>query len=99
MELEHPIEVGRDILSYCGKCKLALEHIIVSMKNETTIGKCECKTCSASHNYRDPEAVGKKKGTIKKPTLSNEEVWRKALAKAEGTSKPYLMTGNSRSEA
>ncbi len=92
MDTEQKIAVGQDILSYCGKCKLALEHVIVSMKNETTVGKCECKTCSATHLYKDPEAAAKKK-TPKKVTLTNEELWKKALAKAEGTPKPYTMTG------
>lgn len=87
------IAVGKEVLSYCGKCKLPLAHIIVSMKDETKIGKCECKTCSANHNYRDPEGVGKKKtkrGT-KKEAVPVEKLWQEALSNAQGEPKAYSM--------
>lgn len=87
------IGVAKEVLSYCGKCKLALAHIIVDMKNETTIGKCQCKTCSAKHNYRDPEAVAKKKTTTttRKPVISEAEIWQSAVSKTDGRAKPYGM--------
>ncbi len=78
--------VGKEVLSYCGKCKLALAHVIIDMKNDTTVGKCQCKTCSAKHNYRDPDAV-----TKKKTTPSEAEIWKEALAKTDGAAKPYAM--------
>ena len=90
------VKVGEEILSYCGKCKLALAHVIINMKDETTIGKCECKTCSAKHNYRDPETAGKDKTekTASKPrTSSAEELWKEAMSKAKREPKPYAMDG------
>jgi hypothetical protein len=88
------IGVAKEVLSYCGKCKLALTHIIVTMKNETTIGKCQCKTCSAKHNYRDPEAVVEKKNTAttrKKTAIPVAEIWKSAVTKTDGRAKPYAM--------
>lgn len=88
------IGVGKEVLSFCGKCKLALAHVIVTMKNETAIGKCQCKTCSAKHNYRDPEKVVKKKTTTttrRKVALSEAEIWQTAVAKTNGNAKPYGM--------
>ncbi len=86
--------VAQEVLSYCGKCKLALAHVIIDMKDETTIGKCQCKTCDAKHNYRDPEVVAKKlskAATRKKVVVSIEEVWKDAVAKTDGNAKPYGM--------
>ena len=84
--------VGKEVLSYCGKCKLALAHIILDMKDETTIGKCQCKTCKAKHNYRDPEAPTKRKSrATTAATVSPEELWKNAVAKTDGNAKPYAM--------
>ena len=51
---------GKEVLSYCGKCKLPLGHIIVSMKDTATIGKVTCNTCKATHMYKDPATKTKK---------------------------------------
>ena len=71
--------VGKEVLSYCNKCKLTLAHIIVTMKSENTIGKVQCKTCGGSHAYKDPSAVkasktrrGKK---ASKKTASKDVEW------------------------
>lgn len=86
--------IGEEILSYCGRCKLALAHVILDMKTEKKIGKCKCKTCNAVHNYRDPVAMAHKKRTAKtatKTTTSTEETWRAAVASSTGKAKPYAM--------
>ena len=86
------IGVGKEVLSYCGKCKLALAHIILDMKDEKKIGKCQCKTCSARHNYRNPTAVTKKRTVTKRtPKIPIGETWEKAVAQTDGNAKPYAM--------
>ena len=40
------IGVAKEVLSYCGKCKMPLAHVILDMKTESTIGKCQCNTCT-----------------------------------------------------
>lgn len=44
---------GKEVLSYCGKCKLKLAHIIVTMKDRKTVGKVECKTCKSNHSFKE----------------------------------------------
>ena len=55
------IGVGKETLSYCSKCKLTLSHIIAAMKDLDTIAKVFCKTCKATHAYKDPNKASKKK--------------------------------------
>lgn len=89
------IGLGKDILSLCGKCKMPMGHIIVSMSKDGKIEKCQCQTCKAVHKYKDPDAPKKKtRVSTKKPTISNEEKWRDAQTKTKSSAKPYKMTSN-----
>ena len=87
------IGVGKEILSHCNKCKLPLAHIIVNMKTKTTIGKVTCKTCDATHVYKDPSKVrAKKKATgsrKRKPSTSIADLWLEAVGKSDSKSKEY----------
>ena len=88
---------GKEVLSYCGKCKLALAHVIISMNKKGNVDKCECKTCGATHKYRDPDKPVKPRAATKrapkKKSASPEEIWNKAVAEAKGITMPYEMTG------
>ena len=53
---------GKDIDSYCGKCKMTLAHVIVAM-NGARVVQAQCKTCYASHAYRSDPASRVKKTT------------------------------------
>lgn len=87
------LSVGKEALSYCNKCKLNLAHLIVNMKNETTIGKVECKTCHATHAYKDPSTVKVKKsktGVKRKSTKQTiSELWLEAVEKSGKDSQKY----------
>lgn len=61
---EHKFEVGQDVLTRCGKCKLDLAHVIMS-KVEDAIAKVQCKTCNGEHKFKRAK---KKKATKKKAT-------------------------------
>ena len=89
------LAVGKELLSYCGKCKQPSAHVILNMKDKESVGKCQCNTCNAKHNYRDPEAVGKKKVAKKtrKSKASTKPVWKDVLEGATGEPKPYAMSG------
>lgn len=88
---------GKEVLSYCGKCKLPLGHIIVSMKDKVTIGKVECNTCHAIHQYKDPatktKKVKKSAGTVKRKSsrksMSVGELWMEEMGRASGKAKSY----------
>ncbi len=89
--------VGKDVVSYCGKCKLTLGHIIVTMKNANTPGKVECNTCKATHNFRS--APVKKTGATRtrrasKKTIPVPELWKQEMAKAKADSVPYSIRGS-----
>ena len=78
--------VGKEILSHCGKCKLALYHLIVVMKDSGKPGRVECGTCKNTHAYKDPEAAAKKKKKKstrgRKPKVAEvpvEEIWRNTV--------------------
>lgn len=85
--------VGKDVLSYCMKCKLSLSHIIVSMKDPSTLGKVKCNTCQTIHAYRDPSNQGKKVRTrsiipgAKSKSISVSELWTEQMSKMT-TGKP-----------
>lgn len=74
--------VGKEVLSKCTSCKLALAHTIMNMKDEETIGKCKCNTCKRVHNYKDPNAPVKKKATRKSPARKTKsaDMWLKSVS-------------------
>jgi len=87
---------GKEVLSYCGKCKLPLAHTIISMKDTSTIGKVQCKTCQANHMYKDPATKAKKVKSAKKTrrtskkSVSVGELWTEQMGKADnGKATPY----------
>ena len=91
------IGVGKEVLSYCSKCKLTLAHMITNMKDAKTIGKVECKTCKTSHAYKDPSKV-KAKGTAKltnqkaKADDSVSDIWMQAINSSKAKSKKYAIS-------
>lgn len=92
---EQKISAGKEVLSYCGKCKLTLDHVIVDMKNDTAIGKCECKTCGARHAYRVMDKSPKKaKSSTKKTRMTIPELWKAAMAEAGGDARKYAMSSS-----
>ncbi|MBX7149934.1 hypothetical protein K1X76_12765 [bacterium] len=82
---------GKEILAYCGKCKLNLAHIIVAMNSPTAIGQCQCKTCKAVHAYRsnEPKPVRRKAVALAKPAAHKS--WHEAIESAKGQARPYAM--------
>ena len=94
------LSVGKEVLSLCSKCKLTLAHIIVTMKDTKNPDKVQCKTCKATHSFKDPSAakaktsVNKviktaKSGKSRRPTESVGELWNKAINKNTATAKSY----------
>jgi uncharacterized Zn finger protein (UPF0148 family) len=85
---------GKEVLSHCNKCKLTLAHTIVSMKDGKTIGKVECRTCKATHAYKDPSASVKKVKTkatsrTRSKSIPVNELWTTEMAKASGKARIY----------
>jgi hypothetical protein len=47
-------KVGGEIISYCTKCKLDLNHVIHAMVGELPV-RVECFTCHSTHKYHEPK--------------------------------------------
>ena len=91
---------GQSIDSYCGKCKLNLDHTIMVMDGEA-ISKVRCKSCGGLHKFRDPLVAQKvrkpraKKGAGEEAATA-EIVWEAGLAEAKGKERDYDMSAKYR---
>ncbi|HTF99087.1 MAG TPA: hypothetical protein VK654_00700 [Nitrospirota bacterium] len=86
---------GSSIDSYCGKCKLNLDHTVMTMDGET-ISKVRCKTCGSMHKFRgvvDTSKVRKPrtKTSAAEEAATAEIVWEAGLTKAKGKEREYDM--------
>jgi len=88
--IEEKIEVGGNILSYCGKCKADSLHIVFAMQ-ESKIGKVTCESCGAKHNYRKPKSLPEDKTASKpsKNTKSPAQRIKKSSKKIDDTLANY----------
>jgi hypothetical protein len=90
---------GQSIDSYCGKCRLNLDHTIMAMEGGV-ITRVRCKSCGSSHKFRSPLDVQK----ARKPKVKNnvgeaataEIVWAANLAEAKGRERDYSMSSKYR---
>ncbi|HUJ18025.1 MAG TPA: hypothetical protein VL197_08525 [Nitrospirota bacterium] len=86
--------VGKNIESYCTKCRLNLDHTIMAMSGEV-IAKVRCKTCGGAHKFRNPHDAKKvskpraKKGAGE--VVKTEVIWEAGLAEAKGKERDYSM--------
>ncbi len=93
------LSAGKNIESYCTKCKLNLDHIIIAMDGET-IAKVKCKTCGSNHKFRKPAEPQKarkpraKKGVDAAATAAI--LWETSIAEATGKECEYTMTAKYR---
>ena len=84
---------GDNILSYCTKCRLNLDHVVAAV-NGVTIAKVKCKTCGGTHLFRDP-SIPRKARTPRKKAAAAETVavlWQTCLSRAKGKEHLYNMT-------
>ncbi len=96
------VSVGKEIVSFCTPCKLALAHIVVTMKDEKTPGKVMCKTCKKTHAYKDPKATKKKttkRATTEKKKLDlkklTDDYWFKTISQSDSaTHRNYSIREN-----
>jgi hypothetical protein len=91
------LTVGKDVLSYCTKCKLNLGHVIVAMKDTKHIAKVKCNTCGTMHAYKDPSLSKQNKTRTKKTTaapskvVSVSDLWMEKISNSKKKSMPYAM--------
>lgn len=90
------ISVGKDVLSYCSKCKLNLSHVIVAMKDVKSIAKVKCNTCGTMQAYKDPSRSNATKTRTKKTdqpskVISISDLWMEGISSTKVKSQPYDM--------
>ena len=92
------LTVGKDVLSYCTKCKLNLGHTIVAMKDSVHIAKVKCNTCLTIHAYKDPSTSSKQNKTRTRKTstaaskiISVSDLWMEKMSSTKKKSTPYAM--------
>ncbi len=92
--MTEPIEVGTDIVSWCTKCKLILDHTLVALADGLP-KKVKCKTCKGHHNYRDKAPAARVPGTGRKVKKTDYEVAMSRLGESYdfSTAKKYSMKG------
>ena len=92
-------QAGENIVSWCTKCKLVLDHTIVAMVDDLP-KKVKCNTCNGRHIFRAEEPV--KKATSKstrKPKITPYEAFRSELSEeALSNAKKYVIKGNFRKD-
>lgn len=91
--MEITYEVGTDIVSWCTKCKLMLDHIISALVDELP-KKVKCKTCNGHHNYREAEPVKKTPGTRKTKKSEYQVLMAKAEEAGLSATKKYSTKAN-----
>lgn len=94
------LTVGKDVLSYCSKCKLNLSHMIVAMKDSVHIAKVKCNTCNTMHAYKDPSTSAKASKTRTRKTsaapskvVNVSDLWMEKMSNSKKKSMPYAMDG------
>ncbi len=79
-----PLRVAGEVDSWCTKCRLVLNHRIVSMKSNKAY-QVECLTCRATHLWR-PQAPGEKPA----PTASGAAARSSPTASRASTRAPRV---------
>ena len=90
---------GNSIESYCGRCKVNLDHTIMTMAGEA-VAKVRCKSCGSTHKFRGvvdalkiPKPRAKKAGG---ETATAQIIWETGLAEARGRERDYDMAAKYR---
>ena len=88
------IITGGDIDSYCTRCKLNLEHIVLAMVGGAVV-KVQCKTCGSIHRFKGMPAVrpksSRREGAVLKSFVTCQALWEEAMGNANGPELPYDM--------
>ncbi|MDJ0836148.1 MAG: hypothetical protein QNK37_06490 [Acidobacteriota bacterium] len=77
--MQKKIGVGSELDSYCGKCKLLLNHVVVAMV-ESDPKRVRCLTCQSEHNHRMPKP--KSSGSRSRSSGSSRTTKTRSVASA-----------------
>jgi hypothetical protein len=57
--------VGRDVVCFCGRCKLNLGHTVVTATSKAQPDRVLCNTCKSEHTFRGTKSVSEPKNNAK----------------------------------
>lgn len=87
-------KVGGSCDSWCTKCKLVLEHVIIAMVGAAP-KRVECNTCHSQHNYRLPKEkkATTRKTSAKRPRVTRARKWSTIVGERDtAEAKPYAIS-------
>lgn len=89
--------IGKDVESYCGRCKVNREHTIMTMDG-AAITKVRCKMCGSMHKFTSLlDAQKARKPRVKKSDGEAAEIaWAAGLAEAKGKERDYSINSKYR---
>lgn len=68
MKTTEALTVGKELVSYCTRCKMDLSHTIMSMLGGIP-SRVLCRTCKSEHNYKAKKGVKEPGGAATGTTL------------------------------
>ena len=92
------VAIQYNIFTFCNKCKLALSHVIVSLKQDGNIHRVKCNTCKAVHAFRDPALVRAKRRQAHKrrkdKAIPLSEIWLQGISDPNRKPIKYTISKN-----
>ncbi len=85
--------VGRDVDTWCTKCKADLAHLILAMVGNTP-AKVKCNTCGSEHKYRLSKAEAAKKPATRKKATTSRRLLPKKDAETMARERFERLVGN-----
>lgn len=73
--------VGKELVSYCGKCKMDLGHTIMSMVSGSP-KRVMCRTCKSEHNFKAKKGI-KEPGADASASVGAAKVKKPRATKAD----------------
>lgn len=96
--MQKKMSVGSELDSYCGKCKLLLNHVVTAMVDGDP-RRVRCLTCQSEHNHRLPKAKSSTTRKKREPRSSAAKAassstraatrWSAAMAATSSDSRKY----------
>lgn len=59
--------IAKILITKCTKCKMELNHTVMTHNSDGIVEKVKCDTCGSEHKYRPDKKKATKKSAVKKP--------------------------------
>jgi len=65
--------VAQDVIAMCTKCKIELNHVVISHNIEGFVERVKCHTCGSEHKYRRTKKISTAKNRVKRPAVKKAD--------------------------